>query len=75
MPGVAMRFRILLSVGLSLLFASTGRSQFQFRAEAFNLFDRPNFNNPGSVFGTATFGRITSAQSMRQVQLGPKLLF
>jgi hypothetical protein len=52
-----------------------GRSQFQIRAEAFNLFNRPNFNNPGTVFGTATFGRITAAQSMRQVQLGAKLLF
>jgi outer membrane receptor protein involved in Fe transport len=52
-----------------------GRAQFQIRAELFNLFNTPNFNNPGAVFGTATFGRITVAQSMREVQLGAKLLF
>jgi hypothetical protein len=27
------------------------------------------------VFGSAAFGRITSAGNMRQVQLGAKLLF
>jgi hypothetical protein len=51
------------------------RTQFQFRAEAFNLFNRPNFNNPNATFGTTNFGRITSAQSMRQMQLGAKILF
>jgi len=34
-----------------------------------------NFNNPGSTFGTANFGRITSAQPMRQIQLGARLSF
>jgi outer membrane receptor protein involved in Fe transport len=52
-----------------------GRAQFQLRGEVFNVFNRANFNNPNSVFGTANFGRITSAGSMRQVQLGGKLLF
>lgn len=52
-----------------------GQAHIQFRAEVFNLFNRANFNNPNSVLGTATFGSITSAKSMRQVQLGAKLLF
>jgi hypothetical protein len=43
--------------------------------EAFNLFNTPNFNNPNATFGTANFGRITSALSMRQMQLGAKILF
>jgi hypothetical protein len=52
-----------------------GRGQFQVRVDISNVFNRPNFNNPNVTFGTANFGRITSAQSMRQIVLGGKLLF
>ncbi len=52
-----------------------GRAQLQFRGEFFNVFNQVNLNNPASVFGTATFGRITSAQNMRQIQLGVKIVF
>jgi hypothetical protein len=52
-----------------------GRAQFQLRTEIFNAFNNVNFDNPGSVFGTATFGRITSADPMRRFELGGKLLF
>jgi len=48
---------------------------FQLRVEAFNVFNHANFLNPGSQFGTATFGRITAAQPMRQIVLGGRLLF
>ena len=41
-------------------------------SKCFNLFNRANFNNPNATFGTANFGRITSAQNMRQMQLGAK---
>jgi len=52
-----------------------GARKFQIRAEIFNFFGQVNYGNPGSSFGAASFGRITSAGSMRQVQLGGKLLF
>jgi hypothetical protein len=53
-----------------------GNAQFQFRAEMFNVFNTVNYGNPGGQFSnTATFGRISSAGSMRQVQLGGKILF
>jgi hypothetical protein len=52
-----------------------GPRRFQIRAEIFNLFGQVNYGNPGSTFGASSFGRITSAGSMRQVQLGGKLLF
>ena len=47
----------------------------QLRAEAFNLFNHPNFNLPDNFLGSPTFGRILSAQSPRHIQFGLKLLF
>src|SRR5262249_31778345 len=49
--------------------------RFQIRAEIFNVFGNVNYNNPNGVFGSSSFGRISSAQNMRQVQLGGKLVF
>jgi hypothetical protein len=49
--------------------------QFQIRAEIFNAFNEVNYNNPNSTFGSTSFGRISSAQNMRQIQLGGKLIF
>jgi hypothetical protein len=49
--------------------------KFQIRAEIYNLFNNVNYGNPNSSFGSASFGRITSAGNMRQVQLGGKIYF
>ena len=53
----------------------SGNTRFQFRVDVFNLLNTPNFNNPNTTFATANFGRITSAQRMRQIVLGGKLMF
>jgi hypothetical protein len=47
----------------------------QFRAEAFNLFNRTNLDLPDIFVFSPTFGRIRSAQEPRRLQLGLKLLF
>jgi len=60
----------------------TETTRFQFRAEVFDLFNHPNFGQPGNVAGTQSFGRITSTRfpsgesgSSRQLQFAVKLLF
>jgi hypothetical protein len=55
--------------------ALSERFNLQFRAEAFNLFNHPNFNLPDNFLGSPTFGRITSARDPRHIQFGLKLLF
>ena len=48
----------------------------QFRAELFNIFNHPSFNNPAATFGTGTFGNITSTSTdNREIQFGLKLAF
>ena len=51
------------------------RFNVQFRFEAFNLFNHPNFDLPDNFVGSPTFGKILSAQSPRHIQFGLKLLF
>lgn len=54
------------------------RFRLQVRGEFFNVANHPNYGQPGTSFGSATFGTITSLAanaSMRQVQLGAKILF
>jgi outer membrane receptor protein involved in Fe transport len=47
----------------------------QFRAEAFNLFNRVNLGNPNANRSAAAFGRITAAGSPRVIQLALKYAF
>jgi len=52
--------------------------RFQIRAEVYNVFNRANFANPNTSFGSAAFGRITTlatGATMRRIQLGGKLSF
>lgn len=52
------------------------RMQFQFRAEAFNLFNHANPSNPNVTLGAANFGTITSTQTdPRVLQLVGKINF
>ena len=53
----------------------TGEHRLQFRVEGFNLFNQTRFGQPGNQIGTPTFGRITSADDGRIVQLAVKYSF
>jgi hypothetical protein len=47
----------------------------QFRFEAFNFFNRVNFEEPGRALGSANFGVISVARPARILQLGLKVQF
>ena len=49
--------------------------QAQFRAEAFNVFNHAQFNNPDGNINDTEFGFVTSAQPARIMQLALKFIF
>ena len=51
------------------------RRYFELRLEGYNVFNHTQFNNPSGDVDSANFGRITSAQPPRLVQLGAKFYF
>ncbi len=65
-----------VDVGLSRTFAFRERFRLQFRSEAFNLLNHPNFGLPSSSIGAAGVGIIGSVVNPeRQIQAALKLYF
>ncbi len=71
-----------LSLFKSFNLGATEARRLQFRAEAFNVLNTPQFNNPNAQIGSPQAGRITSAGSpplfqrtSREIQLALKLYF
>jgi hypothetical protein len=56
-------------------FHFTENARLQIRAEAFNAFNRSNFQTPGTAFGAANFGVITSTEDPRQIQFAARIYF
>jgi hypothetical protein len=67
------------SVDLSLFkdFHIVERAKLQFRAEAFNLPNHPNFRSDSlsNAWGSASFGQYSAARPSRQLQMALKLIF
>jgi hypothetical protein len=50
-------------------------STFDFRAEAFNVLNKVNYQAPDGNVSNSTFGAISSAYPARQLQLAAKIIF
>jgi hypothetical protein len=64
-----------VDLAVSRDFVFRERWDLQLRADAYNVFNMVSMNAPGATVGTATFGVITAANAMRQLQLGVRLTF
>ena len=70
-----------VDLAVSRTFGLTEGMHLTLRVEATNVFNHPNFNNPGNTTVPAagvvstTFGVITSAKDMRKLQFGFRLEF
>jgi hypothetical protein len=51
------------------------RVKLQFRFEAFHFTNTPRFGQAGATLGTATFGKITSADTPRNLQIGMRVVW
>ena len=50
-------------------------SKLEFRAEAFNILNKVNYQAPDGNVSNGSFGSITGAYPARQLQLAAKLIF
>jgi Carboxypeptidase regulatory-like domain len=66
-----------VGMGKNTRFGKDERYNLQFRWEAFNFFNRANYNQPAAVVNVTSprFGSITSAGRAREMQFGMRLEF
>jgi hypothetical protein len=62
-------------LSLAKNFAVGGHVRFTIQAQVFNLFNEVNWQAPNTTFGAANFGRVTGAESMREMEFGVKMTF
>ncbi|HXE11442.1 MAG TPA: TonB-dependent receptor [Bryobacteraceae bacterium] len=64
-----------VDLGIFRNFTFSERVRLQFRAEFTNFFNIVNLNAPNSTLTSKTFGQITGAGTMREMQLGARVTF
>jgi hypothetical protein len=67
--------RFNIDMGVVRSFPLGGERRLQFRAEAFNVLNTVQYNNPVSALNNGNFGLITSAADARVIQLALKYTF
>ena len=64
-----------MDLALSKQVSVGSSSRVEIRLEAFNLFNRTNFQAPNGNKSSGGFGTITSTYDARQLQIGAKFLW
>ena len=64
-----------LNLALDKTFRLAESTSLEFRAEAFNSLNHPNFGRPSPDVQSASFGQISTAGPGRELQFGLKLIF
>jgi len=67
--------RLNFDMALFKHFAIHESMAFEFRAEAFNIFNHTEWNGPDGTLGDSAFMEISSAHLARVLQLGAKFIF
>ena len=74
-PGLAT-FDFSMTKSFPIKFGPFAENQrLDFRAEAFNLFNRANFGRPDNTLTDPTFGQVLSARDPRILQFALKFSF
>ncbi len=63
------------NIALYKTFPVTERFNIEFRAEAFNVANHPNFNNVSTGVGAGNYGQVAGAGDPRNVELALKLTY
>jgi hypothetical protein len=63
-----------LDFAMAKSFVMSDKRRVEFRAEAFNILNHPNFDNPSATL-SSSFGVITTAEPSRQLQFGARFVF
>jgi hypothetical protein len=66
---------IELDVAMSRVLAVGRSARLELRGEAFNLFNRVNYNLVGRILNASNFGQLLSQYDPRQWQFGARLRF
>jgi len=64
-----------LDVAVVRMFHLSERFQLQFRAQAYNSLNHPNFNYPNATADSTSFGKISSAADPRELEGALRLVF
>jgi hypothetical protein len=64
-----------MDFGVRKNFLITETHRLQFRVEAFNMLNHPNWGGANADFNSSSFGLITSKSGSRQVQIALKYIF
>ena len=58
---IRLPYQNVTDLGIFKNFVAGAQVAMQFRVEMFNVFNRTNFTNAGTILGNPTFGRLTTA--------------